>query len=80
MWKEIRDQLAHVAFAFLILAWTTAGPIGWIIAGGLCGMIREVTEEGKPVTPAKIVYAFKVSKRDVAFWAVGGGLAWLALQ
>ncbi len=56
--KELRDQSAHFAVAVVILA--IPALLGWLggaLAGFLIGLVREVTEEGAPVTLAKIAAA-----------------------
>lgn len=74
--KEPRDQSCHVAWAVITLLpvalWPSA--ITFALAGFMCGLIREVTEEGAPVTPGKVFYAIAVSKLDLAFWTLGGAL------
>jgi hypothetical protein len=72
--KELRDQSAHMIAAGLILAplALAPGPITFTWAGFACGMIREITEEGRPVTLAKIIRAVRVSKLDLTFWTLAG--------
>jgi len=78
--KELRDQTAHAAAAFLILLppvlyphWATLA-----LAGFCIGMVREITEEGTPVTLSKIRKALD-SKLDLTFWTLGGALVSLVL-
>jgi hypothetical protein len=78
--KELRDQSAHMAAgAIAVVPATVLGlsplSLAWIT---FCmGMVREVGEEGKPVTFAKIYKALG-SRRDLTFWALIGALVGLA--
>lgn len=76
--KEVRDQGAHVAAAILIFAPFLLLPCFltamWVGFG--MGMVREITEEGKPVTLAKAKAALG-SKLDLACWTLGALLAYL---
>ena len=76
MKKELRDQVAHVAVATACLMPLAIQPglLTGIIAGLGCGLIREVTEEGAPVTAAKIMRAFR-SYLDLSFWTAAGAVA-----
>lgn len=71
--KELRDQAAHFTAAVVALAPVAAlpGPVTFMWAGFCCGMIREITEEGDPVTLAKAVKALH-SWKDILFWSLGG--------
>lgn len=75
MTKEIRDQLAHAGAALLCLLPIVLLPgyIGGAVSGFLCGMIREVTEEGDPVSLASVLAALH-SWKDLAAWTAGGAL------
>lgn len=69
----MRDQIAHLAAALLALAplalWPSPVTGAW---AGLCmGLVREVTEEGRPVTLDKIIHALG-SWEDLLFWTAGG--------
>lgn len=72
--KELRDQSAHMvagAIAVAPVAVLGVGPftLAWIT---FCmGMVREVGEEGKPVTLPKIRKALG-SNRDLTFWTIVG--------
>ncbi len=71
--KELRDQSAHVAAAFLILVLTGPGIIGGALAGFAIGLVRELTEEGEISLPA--LKAALGSRLDLTFWTLGGLLA-----
>lgn len=75
MKAEIRDQLAHAGAALLCLLPLAILPgyIGGAISGFLCGMIREVTEEGDPVSLGSIRSALH-SWKDLTAWTLGGAL------
>lgn len=77
MQKEIRDQALHCAAAILCLLPVALAPniITGAVSGFLCGLIREVTEEGE-VSLAALKSALG-SKLDLSFWALGGALAGL---
>lgn len=81
MLKEIRDQAAHVLCACVFLLPLIFAPnfltCAW--AGFGYGFIRELTEEGTPVTLSKGVKAIACSKLDLLFWTVGGMLAALLM-
>ena len=67
---EARDQSAHAAVAVVILFLASKG---WFIpAAFLIGLVREVTEEGSPVTLAKCWRAIRYSPGDLAGWSFGG--------
>ena len=72
MTKEIRDQLAHAGFAVLCLLPLALSPniVGGAVSGFLCGMIREVTEEGEVSLAA--VRAALGSWKDLCGWSLGG--------
>jgi hypothetical protein len=78
MKKEIIDQALHCAAALLCLLPVALAPniLTGAISGLLCGLVREVTEEGDPVSLAKIKAALG-SRLDLSFWALGGALAGL---
>lgn len=73
--KEIRDQALHCAAAILCLLPIALAPniLTGAVGGFLCGMIREVTEEGE-VSLAAVRHALG-SKLDLSFWALGGAIA-----
>ena len=75
MKKEIRDQLAHAGAALLCLLPLAIFPgyIGGALSGFLCGMIREVTEEGDPVSLGSVKDALH-SWKDLTAWTLGGAL------
>ncbi len=80
MKEELKDQAAHAAACAVSLApaafWPNPLTFAW--AGWCLGMVREVTEEFDPVTPAKIIKAAQ-SWRDLATWTlVGFILGWFA--
>lgn len=73
--KELRDQSAHIAagtIAILPIALLGPGPLSFAWMTFCMGMMREVTEEGDPVTPGKVLYALRSSKWDLSFWAGAG--------
>lgn len=74
--KELRDQSAHLIAAVVILLPLALWPsiVTFTVAGFLCGMVREITEEGTPVTLAKVRSALH-SYLDLTFWALGGMVA-----
>lgn len=71
--KELRDQSAHLAAAILGLlpAAILPNPITFAWAGFCFGMAREITEEGDPVTLAKIREALGI---DLIAWTLGGAI------
>ncbi len=73
MIKEIRDQALHCAAAALCLLPVALAPnfFTGAISGALAGLIREVTEEGDPVSIEKVKAALR-SWKDLCGWAVGG--------
>ena len=75
--KEYRDQALHCAAAILCLLPIALAPnlLTGALSGFMCGMIREMTEEGEISLPA-LEGAFK-SKLDLSFWALGGAIAGL---
>ena len=74
---ELRDQTLHAITAATIITAAQYGIIGGALAGFIAGAIREVTEEGSPVTLDKIKTAITKSKHDLTFWTLGGALAGL---
>lgn len=71
--KELRDQAAHFG-AGLVFALPLAidvNPLTGIIATGGYGLVREVTEEGAPVTLAKVRAALR-SWKDLLGWSLPG--------
>lgn len=74
--KELRDQSAHMAVAAFALApaiyWPNPFTYAW--AGFCMGLVREVTEEGPPVTLATVVAAVTQGRSwlDLSFWTLGG--------
>lgn len=82
--KQLIDQSAHfaAAFAFLALLIATPGWLGAMIAGAGYGLVREITEEGNPVTLAKVKLAVTGwnSKLDILCWSLGGLAAWCLLH
>ena len=71
--KEIRDQAAHAAAAVLCLLPLAIAPnvIGGVLSGFLVGLVREVTEEGDPVSIDKLRAALG-SWKDLLGWSLGG--------
>ena len=71
--KELRDQVAHFLAAtvalFPLVCWPGVLTFTW--AGFMLGLVREVTEEGAPVTGPKALRALR-SWRDLTFWTLGG--------
>lgn len=80
--KELRDQAAHMVACAVFLLPLAHWPnvVTWTFAAFGYGLTREVTEEGNPVTPAKVIYAIRRSKLDLAGWSAVGLLIgwWLA--
>jgi hypothetical protein len=74
--KEIRDQSAHAVACALALAPAMIAPsvASFTWAAFICGLIREVTEEGTPVTAAKVAKAIGTSKLDLFFWTLTGAI------
>lgn len=72
--KELRDQSAHALTAAVVLLPVLILPtlIGVPLSAFLCGVIREITEEGTPVTLVKIIKAVMTSKLDLVGWTIGG--------
>lgn len=72
MTKEIRDQLAHAGAAILCLLPVALAPniFTGMVSGFLCGMIREVTEEGE-ISLAAVRHALG-SWKDLCGWSLGG--------
>lgn len=70
--KELRDQALHCAAAILCLLPLVLIPvIGGLVSGFLAGLIREVTEEGDPVSLEKVRAALG-SWKDLCGWSLGG--------
>ena len=79
--KELRDQSAHgltgTIGALPVLAWPGILACAWLFF--VMGMVREVAEEGTPVTLRKIGHAARSSWWDLSWWTAFGaavGLAW----
>lgn len=72
--KELRDQPAHAGAAILCLSPIVILPgiIGGAISGFLCGMVREITEEGE-VSLESLKSALG-SWKDLCGWTLGGVL------
>lgn len=70
---EVRDQAAHAGAAILALlpAALAPGALTFAWAGFCLGLVREVTEEGAPVTLGRLRAALR-SYSDLAFWTLGG--------
>ena len=77
--KELRDQSAHFAVAVLTLLPFAMWPNAFTgaFAGFMVGLVREITEEGTPVTAAKVANALQ-SRLDLTFWTMGGTFVGLA--
>jgi hypothetical protein len=77
MHKEVRDQALHCAAAILCLLPVALAPniFTGALSGFLCGMIREITEEG-PINRESVLEALG-SKLDLSFWALGGAIVGL---
>lgn len=75
---EFRDQALHFSAAVLILGLVAAFPsiYTFALAGFACGLIREISELGLPVTLAKFKPAVMNQKLDLTFWTLGGIVAW----
>lgn len=73
--QEARDQIAHMLAAALLVGVLLWSPYtAPLVAFGI-GYVRELTEEGTPVTLTKMVRAVITSKLDLFFWTLGGALA-----
>jgi hypothetical protein len=72
---ELTDQAAHAAACIVALtpAALFPNPFTFAWAGWCLGLIREVTEEGDPVTTAKVIKAAQ-SWRDLITWTATGFL------
>ena len=74
--NQIRDQIVHTAVALVALLPVAIFQHGLAFAwAGFCmGMVREVTELGRPVIWAKIKAAPLKwdAPLDLFFWAIGG--------
>lgn len=76
--KETRDQALHGGIATAICAMAAlAHPISWALAGFMCGMIREVTEDEFDLEAGErkldwktLVGVFNTSKLDLAGWTL----------
>ena len=71
--KELRDQSAHFITAIITLLPFAMWPnlLTGAFAGFMVGLVREITEEGTPVTPLKVANALH-SRLDLTFWTLGG--------
>lgn len=79
--KELRDQSAHLVtgMAGILPAALWPHPLTFLWATFVMGLMRELGEEGSPVTLAKIRHALG-STRDLGAWALAGLLAWAIAQ
>ena len=79
--KQIVDQSSHLGAAFLLLTPLLLHPslLTAMLAGFGIGLVREVTSRGTLTKLSNFVDALTSpwSCLDMAFWAIGGGLAWL---
>lgn len=73
--KELRDQSLHIATGILATTAIILSPSAVTVGFGffVMGMIRETTEEGDPVTGAKILKALG-STVDLLGWTLGGAV------
>jgi len=79
--KELVDQTAHFVAAFFVLSLVAVpSVITWALAGFAIGAVREITEEGTPVTLAKVRKGTIGSWHDLVFWTLGGIAAWFAFH
>ena len=69
--KELRDQAAHFGIAFVLAFALGLTPVQGLVVGLALSLVREVTEEGDPVTFAKIIAALG-SRLDITCWSLGG--------
>ncbi len=81
MKKELVDQTIHFAVPYLVLSLLHLAPhlLTYAFAGFVIGLIREITEEGNPVTLPKLRKALQ-SYSDLTFWILGGlaaGWTWV---
>lgn len=79
--RELKNGLYHALGAIAALAPAAAfptNPVAWLYAGLCYGLVREVTEEGSPVTAEKIFDAF-TSWRDLLGWTIGGLILGIAV-
>lgn len=80
--KQLLDQSLHMIAAFIIMAPLLLFMNIWgaLWAGLGIGIVREITEEGNPVTFSKIKRAFSFwSCVDIIFWAIGAMLAFILI-
>lgn len=71
--KQVVDQTAHMAVGFAILAILLYfdHALAAFVSGCAIGFVREISEKGKVLSLHSLL--------DVAFWGVGGAIAYLAL-
>lgn len=81
MARELKNGLYHAGWAIFVLLPIPliGGVFGYTLAGLLAGMIREVTEEGTPVT-AESIFDAMFSWRDLLGWTIGGLVLGSAIQ
>lgn len=76
--KNLIDQSSHVAAATVFFLPFLLAPCALTaaLATGGYGVVREVTEEGNPVTWAKVKAALSGTNSliDVAFWSLTGAV------
>lgn len=76
--KQLVDQSAHFAAAAVLFGPFVIAPcmLTAALATGGYGLVREITEEGNPVTWAKVKAAVSSgnSRVDIAFWALAGAV------
>ena len=71
--KELRDQSAHFAAAFLLCLIVAHSPFAGALIGFSMGLVREITEEREVSIQALWNIAnSKGSRLDLTFWTLGG--------
>lgn len=72
--RRYYDDAAHIIFAILLLlpiALLGVNLFSATVTAFFFGLIREVTEEGDPVSPESVLDALQ-SWRDLVGWTAGG--------
>jgi hypothetical protein len=75
---EVRDQVAHLTVAVLVVGPLVVAPSVFTAAltGFMLGLNREVGEERPPLSFMKLGRIFATQKFDLTFWTLGGAAAW----
>lgn len=72
--KELRDQPLHALTGAAIILPVVLWPGVWTLAWAFFGVaaVREVTEEGNPVTLNRVFNGLLNSKLDLTCWTLSG--------